>query len=101
MGWLRLGLAPSARSLEPVVGWMGSTPLRVFCGATVSQYVPRRSGDPRAVHCRPELGNRLPRDRRGGSLLPVAGDDPPGSPRQFVARVPRASGPQSVNDIYS
>ena len=29
-GWLRLGLAPSARSLEPVVGWMGSTPLRVL-----------------------------------------------------------------------
>src|SRR6516225_4978438 len=30
MGWLRLGVAPSARSLEPVVGWMGSTPLRVL-----------------------------------------------------------------------
>ena len=25
-----MGLAPSARSLEPVVGWMGSTPLRVL-----------------------------------------------------------------------
>ena len=30
MGWLRLGLAPSARSLEPVARRMGSAPLRAL-----------------------------------------------------------------------
>ena len=30
MGWLQLGLAPSARSLEPVARWMGSALLRAL-----------------------------------------------------------------------
>jgi len=53
-----------------------------------------RSGDPRAVRCHPELGNRLPRDRRGGSPLPVAGDDPPAVARQFVGEVPDGFHPE-------